>query len=158
MSLADFQLDPSLDNGLFRFEPPAGYTLITGQNAARSDDEVIADMLRTYAEHAEGRFPRQFADWAVYAEGLPDDDSGAANPEAVRLIQNTARVQILLIKCKGDYGYRPEGVKLGDADKILFWFRRPGSTLYRAIYGDLHAADVTADQLPQPTGPPPRAG
>ena len=86
------------------------------------------------------------------AEGSPTTTCGAeANPEAVRLIQNTARVQILLIKCKGDYGYRPEGVKLGDADKILFWFRRPGSTLYRAIYGDLHAADVTADQLPQPT-------
>ena len=31
-------------------------------------------MLRTYAEHAEGRFPRQFADWAGYGRGLPDDD------------------------------------------------------------------------------------
>jgi hypothetical protein len=158
VSLANFQFDPSLDDRLFRFEPPAGYALSTGQNAARSDDEAIADMLRTYAEHAEGRFPRQFADWTVYAHGLPEDElRGAANAEAVRLIQNITRVQIFLIECQEDYGYRPEGVKLGDADKVLFWYRRKGSAGYRAIYGDLHAADVTADQLPDRTGPRARA-
>jgi hypothetical protein len=68
-----------------------------------------------------------------------------------------ARVQAFLLVHEGDYGYRPEGVKLGDAGKILFWFRRSGSDGYRAIYGDLHAADVAADQLPQQTGPRPGA-
>ena len=110
-------------------------------------------MLRTCAEHAEGRFPRRFADWAVYAQGLPEDDCAPANAEAVRLIQNITRVQIFLIECQEDYGYRPEGVKLGDADKILFWYRRKGSAGYRAIFGDLHAADVTVDQLPEQSRP-----
>jgi outer membrane lipoprotein-sorting protein len=154
ISLSNFQFDPSLDDRLFSFEPPAGYALYKGHNRARSDEEAIVDMLRSYAEHAQGRFPLQFADWSVYAQGLPETElRGEANAEAVRLIQNITRVQIFLNECEGDNGYRPEGVRLGDADKILFWYRRKGSTGYRAIFGDLHAADVTADQLPRKSGP-----
>jgi hypothetical protein len=39
-------------------------------------------------------------------------------------------------------------VKLGDADKIIFWYKPEGETKYRAVYGDLHVGDVSADQLP----------
>jgi len=38
---------------------------------------------------------------------------------------------------------------LGDADKVLFWYRKKGAEKYRAIFGDLHADDVTADRLPE---------
>ena len=57
---------------------------------------------------------------------------------------------------KGDYGYKPEGVKLGDADKVLFWYKPKGKETYRALFGDLHAADVTADQLPAAEKPQPK--
>ena len=56
-SLDDFQIDPGLDDRLFRFEPPAGYSLTKGENAGMSDEAAIVDMLRTYAEHAEETFP-----------------------------------------------------------------------------------------------------
>ena len=42
--------------------------------------------------------------------------------------------------------------------QIRSWSRRKGPAGHRAIHGDLHAADVTADKWPQQTGPPPRAG
>ena len=48
----------------------------------------------------------------------------------------------------GKFGYKPDGVKLGDAGKVLFWYRKKGAEKYRAIFGDLHAEDVTADRLP----------
>jgi outer membrane lipoprotein-sorting protein len=157
-SLGEFQIDPRLDDALFGFEPPLGYTLTKGQNASMSEEGAIAHLLRSYAEHAEGSFPPRLDDWAGYAKRLPEEQlHGATNPKVIRLIQNIARVQIFLLERKGDYGYRPEGVKLGDADRILFWFRPKGSAGYRAIFGDLHAADVTADQLPEQTGPRPRA-
>ena len=54
---------------------------------------------------------------------------------------------------KDGFGYRSEGVKLGDADKILFWYRPDGGAQYRALYGDLHAADVPADKLPEKPKP-----
>ncbi len=41
-----------------------------------------------------------------------------------------------------------DAMKLGDADKILFWYKLKGKETYRAVFGDLHVADVTADQLP----------
>jgi outer membrane lipoprotein-sorting protein len=155
-SIGDFQIDPPLDDALFRFEPPAGYTLTRGQNAAMSHDEAIVDMLRTYAEHAEGRFPPRLDDWVGYAKRLPEGElRGATNPKAIRLVQMLARVQVFLLERAGDYGYRPEGVKLGDVDKVLFWYRRKGSAGYRAIYGDLHAEDVAADQLSEQAGPRP---
>jgi hypothetical protein len=54
---------------------------------------------------------------------------------------------------KGGFGYRSEGVMLGDADKIIFWYRPEGATKYRALYGDLHVSDVTADRLPEKPKP-----
>jgi outer membrane lipoprotein-sorting protein len=157
-SLGEIRIDPQLDDALFDFEPPTGYTLTKGQNAAMSDEGAIADLLRTYAEHAEGSFPLRLDDWEGYPKRLPKEAIGSAtSPEVIRLIQTIARVQIFLLARKGNYGYRPQGVKLGDADKILVWFRPTGSARYRAIFGDLHAADVTADQLPGQIGPRPRA-
>jgi hypothetical protein len=54
---------------------------------------------------------------------------------------------------KEKFGYRSDGVKLGDADKILFWYRPDGAAGYRALFGDLHADDVTADKLPEKPKP-----
>lgn len=157
-SLDDFQIDPGLDDRLFRFEPPAGYSLTKGENAGMSDEAAIVDMLRTYAEHAEETFPPRLDDWVGYARRLPErKGSGALDPNSIRLAQTIARVQIFLLERKGGFGYRPEGVKLGDASKILVWFRPKGSSGYRAIFGDLHAADVTSDQLPRQPEPRPRS-
>ncbi len=45
--------------------------------------------------------------------------------------------------------YVGEGVKLGDADKPVCWWRAEGSTtVYRMIYGDLSIRDVDAADLP----------
>jgi hypothetical protein len=54
---------------------------------------------------------------------------------------------------KAGFGYRADGVKLGDADKILFWYRPDGAASYRALYGDLHAGDVSEDKLPEKPKP-----
>ena len=48
-----------------------------------------------------------------------------------------------------DHGYKPDGVKFGDRDKIIFWYRPDKAEKYRAVFGDLHVADVSADQLPE---------
>ena len=44
-------------------------------------------------------------------------------------------------------------MKLGDADRIIFWYRPEGSEKYRVVYGDLHVGDVAADQLPEKPKP-----
>jgi outer membrane lipoprotein-sorting protein len=149
VSLFDIQINPRLDGSLFRLEPPEGYALSTERRPAASGEEAVANVLRIYAEHAGGRFPPRLDDWVGYAKVLPEDKfDGATNPRVVALLQDAARVEALKLECEGDHGYRPAGVKLGDARKIVFWFRRKGAAHYRAIHGDLHTADVSADQLP----------
>jgi hypothetical protein len=59
-------------------------------------------------------------------------------------MQRATAVEVLR-RSKKDHGYKPEGVKLGDRDKIIFWYRPEKN---RAVLGDLHIADVTAGQLP----------
>lgn len=55
----------------------------------------------------------------------------------------------MAIELPADGQARPKG----DAAKIVFWYKPEGSDKYRALFGDLHAADVTADQLPEKPKP-----
>jgi hypothetical protein len=68
----------------------------------------------------------------------------------IRLGQSTAgSVVFLQFQLKNAYGYAPGNARLGDADKVLFWYRPKDSQKYRAIFGDLHAEDVAVDRLPE---------
>ena len=53
-------------------------------------------------------------------------------------------------KGEGKWYYRGKGVKLGEADKAIFWYRPKGSKTYRVIYGDLRVEDVAPENLPEP--------
>ena len=61
-----------------------------------------------------------------------------------RLTSQLARMK------KDEHGYAGTGVKLGDASRIVFWYRPAGADKFRALYGDLHTGDVSAEQLPKP--------
>ena len=45
--------------------------------------------------------------------------------------------------------YVGQGVKFGDANRAILWFRPKGSQTYRVIYGDLSANDVRPENLPK---------
>ena len=153
VTLSDFRLDPKLDDSLFRLEPPEGYQLRKMEIADAKPEEDVVQMLRAYTEKSDGKFPASLSvastDWQTYlqkrwgkkVEGLPET-------EAMQFVQKAIRVEMLL-RSKKEHGYKPEGAKLGDRDKIIFWYRPGKAEKYRAVYGDLHVADVTADQLPE---------
>ena len=154
-TLSDFQLDPRLDDSLFSLEPPQGYALQKKDiNVADDKDDgkpetAVATLLRMYAENSGGMFPKQIDDWVGYGEKLKDEKiQGPSDPKMLRLVNLVVRVQILLLNSKGHHGYNADGVKLGDAGKIVFWYQPKGKETYRAVFGDLHAADVAADRLP----------
>jgi hypothetical protein len=48
-----------------------------------------------------------------------------------------------------DSHYAGSGVKVGEADKAVFWYLPEGSDTYRVIYGDLSVKDVAAGDLPK---------
>ncbi len=159
-TVSDIQLDLDLDDSLFSLEPPQGYTvtkqnlIALGEKDDGSPEAAIAALLRLYAENSGGNFPKRLDDWRAFGEALkgknPDKSPEAA---ALRIAMIVSRVQVFILDRKGDFTYKPEGVKLGEAGKMLLWYKQKGKETYRAIFGDLHVADVPADQLPTPEKP-----
>lgn len=50
---------------------------------------------------------------------------------------------------ESNWRYAGNGVKLGIADKPIFWYLPSGSSKYRVIYGDLNVKDVNEANLPK---------
>jgi outer membrane lipoprotein-sorting protein len=151
VTFSDFELDPVLDDSLFRLEPPEGYVLQRVETETLSPEEAVARLLRLYAENSGGAFPARLDDWAAYTKAFPKKEPGKPlAAEDVRAVQTLARVMKFVNDRNGDYGYDPKGAKLGDAERIVFWYRPPGAATYRVVYGDLRVDDVTADRLPAP--------
>jgi outer membrane lipoprotein-sorting protein len=162
-TITDFQIDPQIDDALFRMEPPAGYALrkeeskIIGMDAKTllNPENAAADLLRIYAEKTGGTFPKRLDDPEEFRKTMPNQAKASAIPdsETLQMVQSLTRFMMATKALKDGYGYKSDGVKLGDADKILFWYRPDGATSYRALYGDLHAGDVSEDKLPEKPKP-----
>ena len=165
-ALSDFQIDPELDDSLFRTEIPQGYALRKEESKTIGMDEktflnpekAAMDWLRIFAEKTGGTFPKSLDDLTEIDKIFPKKtEVGSRFPDAETLRARSIRrgrfMMATSTSLKEKFGYRPDGVKLGDADKILFWYRPDGAAEYRALYGDLHAADVSEDKLPEKPKP-----
>lgn len=150
-TLSEFRIDPPLDDVLFRMDPPAGYALHKVDVPLATGEDALINLLRTYAEASGGSFPSKPDDPKAFQKQFPQEKwKGPDDPKMIRLVQSmAASVVFLQFELKNAYGYAPDEVKLGDADKVLLWYRSKNSKKYRAIFGDLHAEDVEADRLPE---------
>ncbi|MGA2256536.1 MAG: hypothetical protein ABSG53_17960, partial [Thermoguttaceae bacterium] len=57
---------------------------------------------------------------------------------------------------KGSFRYLGKGVKLGDKDRIVCWYKLKNAKdpkTYRVVYGNLSVKDVAPEDLPLPVGP-----
>ena len=75
---------------------------------------------------------------------LPEEETG-------RLMMTFVRGMLFLqiLEARSEFQYSGNGVKLGDAEKAIFWYQPKGSETYRIIYGDLSVKDVSAEELPK---------
>ena len=180
-TISDIALDPELDDSLFSLDPPPGYTLkkqtITPlfEKDDGSPEAAITFLLRSYAEKNGGKFPARLDDWTSYAPALKSDKDNVESA-AMKMANVIARAAVLVLFNKSTLVYQPAGIKLGDADKMLLWYKpkfkgqswsstegkagvtvgffqvadvpKGGEGKYWVLYGDLHSAEVTADKLP----------
>lgn len=156
-TLSDFQLDTLLDDALFRMEPPEGYKLRKMVTMEEKPEDDVVHLLRAYADKSDGQFPKSLnlgsVEWQAYLKKRwggkgKGKDKEPPEPEFIQFLMQSARLTAFVHTNK-DHGYKPDGVKLGDRDKLLFWYRPEKTDKYRAVYGDLHVADLNADQLPE---------
>jgi outer membrane lipoprotein-sorting protein len=160
---SDFQIDAKIDDALFSTDPPPGYAVRKGESDILAMDDktllnpekAVEGFLRNFAKMTGGALPKKLDDLTEFDKEFPKKTKPGEIPDAETLavVHSLTRCLMATQNIKGGFGYKSDGVKLGDADKILFWYRPEGATQYRALYGDLHAADVSEDKLPEKPKP-----
>ena len=163
MVMSEFVFDPPLDPALFSIEPPAGYKVQTFDASkvfqavinAPGEEHVIA-LLRAYAQANDGQFPPKLnLDWGVYARMIGNKAAKVAGPNAKlddKQMELSAHVgalnPFLMSLPKDGWDYLGDGVKLGEKDKIVFWYKDAKANQHRAIYGDLTVKPIAPEDLP----------
>lgn len=161
----DINFDAELDDSLFRLDPPVGYSTETKQRAQVTEAQMI-EYLGAMAGYHGQTFPDQ--PYSVGSERLNEiyDKAEADRTPAERRLLN------IVDHCKmaslnmmptghfiedhtvaGTFRYLGKGVKLGDTDRIVCWYKLKDTGTYRAVYGDLSVRDVAPQDLPLPVEP-----
>jgi len=156
--IKNIEFDVPVDESLVSMEAPADYNLGSMEYKMNQfTEQDFVESLRIWAEVIlDGRFPE-----ALSAEnylkttpllGEKLEHSGLSEEKGTGIGMTWGRglmfFQVTAVDgC--DWHYAGGGVKLGDANKAIFWYQPKGSETYRVIYGDLHVEDIKADQLPK---------
>lgn len=162
MVITDFKFDVDLDDSLFDMTPPTGYEKLNvdAQMAMPTEEKLVAFLDWWSTKVEEGLFPdslsvldfsKKVKELAVSGK-LKKDENYKNLTEEQRMqdvLQRTSGLTfVMMMKPENDWHYAGKGVKLGEADKAIFWYRPTGSQNYRVIYGDLSVREVTPDKLP----------
>lgn len=155
--LKNFQFDEPIKDSLISMEVPPDYTLEEAEvDFTKGTEEDFIESLRIWAEVLlDGKFPEAVGT-ENYMKQMPLigeklAQSGLSEDEAAKLGMTLPRGMFFLqiLETDGKYHYAGKGVKLGDSDKAIFWYRPEGSETYRVIYGDLGVKDIAAENLPK---------
>ena len=154
----NMRFDTPMDDRLFSMDVPEGYKLQQMELDLNSATEAdFIEGLRVMAEtFGAGQFPDGVAldDYLKQVPQITKKFEQLKLADEEQLVLAKKMQQYLLFtrffKGEGKWYYRGKGVKLGVADKPIFWYRPRDSETYRVIYGDLHVADVAPENLPEP--------
>ena len=156
--MKNFQFDPQIDESLVSMSVPAGYTAAeTELDMANINEKDFIESLRIWAKIiGDGTFPDEIGTEQTMKQvpllgekmmvlDLPEQ-------EVSQMGMNFGKGMIFhqtLETGRRPWSYTGQGVKLGDASKVVFWYQPEGSETYRVIYGDLSVRDVAPENLPK---------
>lgn len=154
-------LSPKLDASDFSLDAPAGYAFEKQAPATVTEDEMIT-YLGAAARFNDDQFPdspyqafdsdkfnasseKQMADRSAVEQALIDIQDKIMMREIYRSPVEQFEDDHTVPK---SFHYVGSGVKVGQADRIVCWYKLRKSSKYRALYGDLSTKDVTQKDLP----------
>ena len=160
-TITDIKFNVPLDDTLFSFTPPEGYTPIKKDLYIPKDkpskDDFINYLRFLSSYHKEKLFPSSINDFAEIFKHMKEFDKEKLKKEPEEKEQKEIQkaVQsgmqfVMLMKPENDWHYAGKGVKLGSANRPIFWWKPDGAKNYRVIYGDLKIRDVTPEELKKP--------
>ncbi|MBC7818342.1 MAG: hypothetical protein IAG10_15760 [Planctomycetaceae bacterium] len=154
-------LNPKLDPSDFSLDPPADFVFEKLAKPTVTEDEMIA-YLGAAARFNDNQFPD--SPYEVFDRdkfnAASNKELTARTPVEQALIDIRDKIMMREIyrspvkqfeedqTTAGSFHYVGSGVKVGQADKIVGWYKLRNATKYRAVYGDLSIKDVTETELP----------
>ena len=143
------QLEP-----LVSMDIPEGYTEQKNElSMGTSTEQDLVECLRIWAGVLlDGNFPEAIGMQELMKQ-LPQIEAKLAQSitsaeEGTQKGMTLAKGMMFAMGLENQH-YAGNGVKLGDADKAVFWYLPDGSEKFRVIYGDLSVKDVAPEDLPQ---------
>jgi hypothetical protein len=161
VTMSHFELNEKLDPALFDTTPPADYKVQTfGIDASEPTETTLIDGLRLAAGWNDGQFIRLdipstnalVRKQVKKVVGARKDESMEMPPELVTKIGTIARGLAFAVALpeSADAHYAVDGVKLGEPNRPIFWYKPEAAKTYRVIYADLSVKD--AETAPEVAG------
>lgn len=157
--MSDFVWDAELDESLFSLEVPKGYSVEEKQfDVSEMEENGLIAAFAFWTEMSEGFFPSAINDLGdpnkvrpmlvakFDRDGDPREELDEAMKKAHVILKGLFFAQQQ--KVDGSWGYAGKGVRLGDADRAICWWKPESSEVYRVIYGDLSVGNVS--EMPKP--------
>jgi hypothetical protein len=163
--MSDIEFDARLDDSLFSLVPPPGYAFETERRAYVTEQDMI-DYLGIMAEYNDRTFLDQ--PYSVDSDKLNEiydkakEDRTAAEQKLLDTVDHYKMANLNMMPTghfiedhtvKGSFRYLGKGVRLGDKDRIVCWYKLKDADTYRVVYGDLSIKDLPAEDLPLPVEP-----
>jgi hypothetical protein len=152
----NFKFDVPMDESLFSMVVPEGYKLQEVElDLMGSTEEDFIEGLRIRAEVVgSGQFPDSVAvedfvkEAPLIEKKIEELELGDEEETELGMKLSKHLLFIRFFKGQGKWHYGGAGVKLGDAEKAIFWYQPKDSETWRVIYGDLRVEDVAEEDLP----------
>jgi outer membrane lipoprotein-sorting protein len=160
--LSDIEFVEKVDPDLFSVEPPKGYKVKPQQtfSMAPGGIEDFTSLLDIWTQIKDGAFPdtiesQQFSmDIRTYVRQFTN--TGEPSKESQLLVEKLGKIDpqqlvrvTMLMQFNKTFHYQGKGVKLGDKDTAVLWYKPKGQDKYVVMYGDLHVERVLKKDLPQ---------
>lgn len=165
----DIVFSAELDDSLFLLEPPDGYVVENWVQPPlpQVTEQEIIDYFGIMADFNNKTFPDQIIlfpfsfDRFTKLLTTPKGERTAAEQKFAETQHRYDMVGLGLpvdhfIESsteEGSFRYLGKGIKLGDKDHIVCWYKLKGARSYRVVYGDLSVNDLQPEALPLPVEP-----
>jgi hypothetical protein len=169
----NIELDVEINQSMFSIEVPEGYALIEAEDNGPKelpttvDEEKIIANLRQWADLTGGTFPSSVVGYSAIKDLDPNADISFIQKDLkgfhgfvhVNMPDLKTYLKVMQLIASGgvigqmppdaDWDYAGKGVKIGDADTAIFWYKLQDAENYRVFYGDLSVKDVAPEDLPK---------
>lgn len=162
-ALCDIHFDVELDESLFRMVPPADYTFQSVPGRAPVTEKEMVEYLGVLAAYNDNTFSDQVfpfvftSDELTRIEDKPIEARTPAEQNLLNTIEHYKRAGLNKMPTghfveeqtvEKSFRYLGQGVKLGDQDRMVCWYKLPASDTYRVVYANLTIKDIFASELP----------